>query len=441
MYLGTGTEDFALHTRALNPPEGLRMQQPEVPEAATDGKKQPKKRKAPPVDDQPLPGTEDGQMPLLSDIVKEMEQLETVFDVEDYASKSGRELDEMKATMTANSRRIARLKRVLERECLLWFQPNVVVSTLQNLHDNRLSHLNFDTLLIDEAGQPLEVIIYQALTRLAPTTAAIVATGDRHQIAPMTVTSGPAKFLLSMSLPERMERWHIIANPRMTLCYRMHPLLTEFVSKAKYDGTLVAAVTAEQRTITAKFPLAHRDIPITLISTPSTAYKAGHSWMNPDEAEVIVSLYDCYTKHNGKPDRNKMRIICPYEGQKVHITAKIAAAGLELDNDIITTVDAAQGTEADICILSLVRSDSASRYLQPPLEISEVRRILGFVSDERRGNVACSRAKHALFVVADAFTIRLCDYFFKLVSTAASYHVICSNFVDVLPTSDDVSQW
>jgi len=52
------------------------------------------------------------------------------------------------------------------------------------------------------------------------------------------------------------------------------------------------------------------------------------------------------------------------------------------------TVDSAQGSEADIVILSLVRSNATNN--------------IGHARDRRRINVALSRAKHRLIVVGNA---------------------------------------
>ena len=72
---------------------------------------------------------------------------------------------------------------------------------------------------------------------------------------------------------------------------------------------------------------------------------------------------------------NDVVIISPYQGQARQL--------LSLGSDIeIHTVDSFQGREADIVILTMVRTDSC-----------------GFWSDPRRMCVALTRAKHSLIIV------------------------------------------
>lgn len=62
----------------------------------------------------------------------------------------------------------------------------------------------------------------------------------------------------------------------------------------------------------------------------------------------------------------------------------------------VHTVDGSQGAEADVVIVSFVRSN-------PPRGNKGTR--IGFVDDARRLNVALTRARHALVMVGDAATL------------------------------------
>ena len=85
----------------------------------------------------------------------------------------------------------------------------------------------------------------------------------------------------------------------------------------------------------------------------------------------------------------------------------------------IHTVDSFQGREANIVIFSCVRAAGS--------------RGIGFLSDVRRMNVALTRAKHFLFVIARCNSICVNPYWDQLVKNARQDNAIVSvptSFVD-----------
>jgi superfamily I DNA and/or RNA helicase len=67
----------------------------------------------------------------------------------------------------------------------------------------------------------------------------------------------------------------------------------------------------------------------------------------------------------------------------------------------VNSVDAVQGREADLVILSTVRSNSDRR--------------IGFLDSDKRANVALSRAKRGLVIVGDADFLAIADSPFQSV--------------------------
>jgi superfamily I DNA and/or RNA helicase len=61
----------------------------------------------------------------------------------------------------------------------------------------------------------------------------------------------------------------------------------------------------------------------------------------------------------------------------------------------VNTVDAFQGREKDIIMINCVRSNSSA----------SLKGSLGFLVDERRMNVAITRAKHFLFIIGNSLTL------------------------------------
>ena len=85
----------------------------------------------------------------------------------------------------------------------------------------------------------------------------------------------------------------------------------------------------------------------------------------------------------------------------------------------IHTVDSFQGREANIVIFSCVRAAGS--------------RGIGFLSDVRRMNVALTRAKHFLFVIARCNSICVNPYWDQLVKNARQDNAVVSvptSFVD-----------
>jgi len=78
----------------------------------------------------------------------------------------------------------------------------------------------------------------------------------------------------------------------------------------------------------------------------------------------------------------------------------------------VSSVDGYQGREANIVILSCVRAAGSKG--------------IGFLSDVRRMNVALTRAKHFLFVIASTRSISVNPYWRELVEQAKSTKAVIS---------------
>ena len=94
--------------------------------------------------------------------------------------------------------------------------------------------------------------------------------------------------------------------------------------------------------------------------------------------------------------KSRIGIITPYKSQvrilKDHIFPLVRQFKLPYEVIEINTVDAYQGREKDIIIISCVRGSEEGK--------------LGFVNDYRRMNVAITRAKSFLWVVGNTRTLR-----------------------------------
>ena len=87
---------------------------------------------------------------------------------------------------------------------------------------------------------------------------------------------------------------------------------------------------------------------------------------------------------------DKLRVITFYQAQASTIRSLLHRNGLGCV--LVATVDSCQGCEADIIILSFVRSNKKLRSAQS---------MLGFLLDDRRLNVSLTRARYQLICVGD----------------------------------------
>jgi senataxin len=128
---------------------------------------------------------------------------------------------------------------------------------------------------------------------------------------------------------------------------------------------------------------------------------------NSAEAHLAVHLYICLRDlTQGLTSQSRVAVITPYS-QQANLLRRYF--GDSLGNNYakyveVNTVDAFQGREAKIVIFSAVRAAGSHG--------------IGFLSDVRRMNVALTRAKHFLFVIARCESIVVNPYWGDLVQHA-----------------------
>jgi len=227
----------------------------------------------------------------------------------------------------------------------------------------------FEIAIVDEAGQLTEPLTLGLILRAQR----FVLVGDDRQLPPVTRTRG-----LAQSMFERLKR----ESTEVTLLetqYRMHPEIMNVSNRLFYDGRLKAGVTAQER----KPPDGPDGAPVTFI--PVESRRDGRS--NPEEAAVVLDLVRSMTANHGIHPES-IGVVSPFRAQVVLLRQMLAGTGVTVD-----TVERFQGGERDIMILSFVRS-----------------RGTGFVFDDRRLNVAITRARRKLVLVAHPELFRKSRY-------------------------------
>lgn len=254
-------------------------------------------------------------------------------------------------------------------------KTQVITGTLIGLQTEELHKLDFDVVMIDEAGQALEPAIWS----IASNAEKLILAGDPFQLPPL-LFGDPAKTkLLRVSLIERAIQ---LSHPTslLTIQYRMNDKIMQFSNQEFYHKELISAATVKDKKIADD----HYE-PIEFIDTAGAGYDEeadqNGGLSNQGEVDLIVKRLK-----EIPAEKYTVGIISPYRNQVVLLQEK-------LTNDTITiqTIDSFQGQERDIIILSLVRSNDKNE--------------IGFLKDYRRMNVAMTRAKMKLIIIGDSATI------------------------------------
>lgn len=251
----------------------------------------------------------------------------------------------------------------------LFEEASVIAGTPIGLYDAKISQFNFNTVVIDEAGQCIEPLAWC----IFPLAEKIVLAGDHWQLPPTVLSNEAAKLGFNKSILETAIT-KVSAVFLLNTQYRMREAIAGFSSNYFYNSLLLTAAH-----------LQNTGIHITFIDTAGSGFNEKHgpdgaSLQNEGELQLIQKLLE-----TASLDPLQTALISPYSGQ-------VTAAKEVLPKPLrISTIDSFQGQEKETIIVSLVRSNDDGD--------------IGFLKDYRRMNVAITRAKEQLFVIGDSATI------------------------------------
>jgi regulator of nonsense transcripts 1 len=277
----------------------------------------------------------------------------------------------------------------IKAESFLLSKAEVISCTCSGTFDPRLKDFLFRQVLIDEATQATEP---ECLLPILTGASQVIFVGDHCQLGPVVMCKKAAGAGYNRSLFERLV--HLGNIPyRLHIQYRMHPSIAEFSSITFYEGSLQNGVSINQRSYRGlDFPWPVPNKPLLFYNTigPEELSASGTSYVNRIEATNVEKIVTQLMKSgiNG----NQLGIITPYEGQRAFITAYLQNFGtlgpIHYREIEISSVDSFQGREKDFIILSCVRSNENLG--------------IGFLQDNRRLNVALTRAKYGLIICGNA---------------------------------------
>jgi AAA domain len=287
--------------------------------------------------------------------------------------------------------------------CTLASSGGVILKNTPRIHD----------LIVDEAAAATEPELCIPF-HLRPTR--LLCVGDPLQL-PATVLSRRAISLgLAQSLHERLMFSCNYDYIMLDVNYRMNPAISAFPSARFYNSKIANGpnVTDPHRRQGGSCLLLDQQPYIFLNIQGNEEQAMGGSYRNTAEARCIVDLVMQLQAHSqsfyggGAPwySTDKIRIITFYQAQVALVKRMLRERHLG-DNVVVATVDSSQGCEADIVLVSFVRSRvlkehfSNSSKSATSLATQDGRRTAGFLMDDRRMNVALTRARFQLICIGN----------------------------------------
>lgn len=276
---------------------------------------------------------------------------------------------------------------------------DIITCTLVGASHSLLRSRTFRTVFIDEAAQALEPACWIPIMRAGR----VIFAGDHHQLPPTIKSREAANAGLATTLFERCIEHQPATASMLEIQYRMHEDIMAFSSAYFYDGKLIAHESVRHATLGPGIP------PVEFIDTAGSGYTEEQdpetlSRYNVEEAALVVRYVDQLVQATNLVENPRtIGIITPYRAQVERLTAGIESmewyeplkGGITID-----TVDAFQGQERDIIVLSFVRSNDRAE--------------VGFLADIRRTNVAMTRARKKLIMIGDSATLGAHEFYEEL---------------------------
>lgn len=189
--------------------------------------------------------------------------------------------------------------------------------------------------------------------------------------------------------------------------YRSHPLIIGFSNLYIYQMRLSLKredISAGKSSTMGVFGL----------DVKGRCKRVSGSWVNPKEAEQVCNVIDDLRNNEGLMHKS-IGVVTPFRPQKYEIEKILEERGISADDVLVGTVDVFQGSERDIIIFSPVISSG----INPG--------TAAWSDDKNRINVALTRARDLLVVVADYDACRIQD---KILSKLIDYVETVSNLRD-----------
>lgn len=301
--------------------------------------------------------------------------------------------DEAIALKAANKDLRARLK---EHTDYLVLHSKVVFSTISNfVLSSTLNNSHFDNLIVDEASMLATPSLIALGCKIAKR---IILVGDFQQLSPIALVPEP---LLNNSIFKLCQididhtkhpALHLLLNQR-----RSNKKIVDLFNDVFYGNKLTAKIEEKHR-VTMIPPFSGNIIALKDVKDGAVRFTKGGTRQNKNFASAVMDLIKKYAK--SRNHSFTVGIITPYKGQVSLIRALLSETKLreEFAQRIrVGTIHTFQGSECDIIIYDMV--DCA---VLEDGKRANIGKIYGGEEGEQLLNVAISRARHKLIVVADS---------------------------------------
>ncbi|KAL0586748.1 hypothetical protein ABG067_003590 [Albugo candida] len=319
-------------------------------------------------------------------------------------------------------------------------KSQVIFATNVGASTKLLKNMDFDLAIIDEAAQALEISCWIPIMR----SKRVVLAGDHCQLPPTIKSKQAATDGLQVTLFDRfMERAKMKGfEPIIKVLdtqYRMHNDICRWSSDAMYQSALKSfeGVAARRLQDLKTFVRHKKQISITLPEgifqidqnvLGATLYLLDTAGCDLDEGKERLDVRKLKKGTNSRDVTTKLScskfnggeallvdihvrslieagvsprdiaVVTPYNKQVQVLKSRLSKVFKDLE---IRSVDGFQGCEKEAVVMSLVRSNK--------------KRQLGFLADERRMNVAVTRARRHVALICDSDTISANSFLKNLV--------------------------
>ncbi|XP_067269748.1 putative helicase mov-10-B.1 [Pseudorasbora parva] len=283
---------------------------------------------------------------------------------------------------------------------------------------------HFSHIFVDEAGHAVEPeTIISVAGLLNAETGQLVLAGDPKQLGPILRSPFAIKYGLGLSLLERLMTQNELYQKgtsgydnryvtKLLRNYRSHPSILKVPNELFYDGELLPCadeISSNQYCNWEHLP--KRGFPVIFHGVVGKDDRESNSpsFFNISEINIIVDylkklLLTQAKKGIAKISPKEIGIIAPYRKQVEKIRKAIQIhkelkSCMSIEELKVGSVEEFQGQERKVIIVSTVRSSKEHFTLDETFNI-------GFLKNEKRFNVAVTRAKALLIMVGNPIILQ-----------------------------------